>query len=97
MTIARNWTEYDAIEALERFRFEQDLSYGVPFPTVAAFGVHGAVFYHEPNNKTNKKLDDSSTLIISSGGHYFGWCQPIKRIRVSASPAFYKLVFSLFF
>ena len=67
------------VNTLDKFRSEQNLNQGVPFPTVATYGHHGGFFYYETNNKTNLKLEDSSTLVIESGGHYFGNCQMNER------------------
>lgn len=72
MNVAFNWTELDAVHTLEKFRSEQNLSQGVPFPTMAAYAHHGALFYYETTNHTDIRLDESSTLVIDGGGHYIG-------------------------
>ncbi|KAK6633497.1 hypothetical protein RUM44_004104 [Polyplax serrata] len=79
MNVAFNWTELDAVHTLEKFRSEQNLSQGVPFPTMAAYAHHGALFYYETTNHTDIRLDESSTLVIDGGGHYIDGTSDVAR------------------
>lgn len=60
------------VKTLEQFRLDQNISQGIPYPTIAAFGTNGALFHYELSNATDTKVTDSSLLIIHGGGHYYG-------------------------
>lgn len=72
MKDAKNWTEVAVARTAEQYRQEQNSSRGIPFPTVAAFGSNGALLHYEPSNSTDRQIDRDSTLVLESGGHYYG-------------------------
>lgn len=57
---------------LDRVRYEQELSLGNSFNTIVAFGTNGARPHYEPTNNTNTVIFDNSTVVIDSGGQYYG-------------------------
>lgn len=60
------------VKILDEYRFEHELSLGNSFTTVAAFGPNGAHPKYEPTPNTNAAIYDNSTLVIDSGGQYYG-------------------------
>lgn len=62
----------DVAKLIDEYRFEQDLSLGNSFPTIVAFGPNGAQPHYSPTKSTNVRILDNSTLVIDSGGQYYG-------------------------
>lgn len=60
------------VRILNEYRFEQELSLGNSFNTIAAFGSNGALPHYEPTPNTNAIIFDNSTLVLDSGGQYYG-------------------------
>ena len=57
---------------LDEYRVQQELYRGPSFSTIAAFGPNGAVIHYRPSVETNRPIDNSSFLLIDSGGQYLG-------------------------
>lgn len=72
-------TELDIVEKLHSFRAEQENFYSESFGTIAGFGSNGAIVHYQPNEKTNKKLDEGSMLLLDSGAQYFDGTTDITR------------------
>lgn len=72
MSRGENLTELDVVKILESYKHNQNLSQGPGAPTVAAYAHHGASFYYENRNATNRRLGNHSTLVLQSVGHYMG-------------------------
>lgn len=60
------------VKVLDQYRFAQEYGKGTSFETIAAFGSNGAKPHYETSNSTNVQIDDSSTLVLDSGGQYLG-------------------------
>ena len=72
-------TEISAAEKLEEFRKESE-DYLMPsFETISAYGSNGAIVHYAPTEKTNKKLEDKSFLLVDSGGQYVNGTTDITR------------------
>lgn len=67
----------DVVRILNEYRFEQELSLGNSFNTIAAFGANGALPHYEPTPNTNAIIFNNSTLVLDSGGQYYGNYQPL--------------------
>lgn len=57
---------------LDDFRFEQLESLGNSFRTIVGFAGNGAQPHYIPTKNTNAVIYDNSTLVIESGGQYYG-------------------------
>ncbi len=66
------WDELKVVHTLDEYRAQQDLNRGPSFSTIAAFGPNGAVIHYRPSLETNRVIDNSSFLLIDSGGQYLG-------------------------
>ena len=66
------WDELQVVHTLDEYRHQQDLNRGASFSTIAGFGPNGAVIHYRPSMETNRPIDNSSFLIIDSGGQYLG-------------------------
>lgn len=66
------FTEMEVAKLIDEYRYEQNLSLGNSFPTIAAFGSNGALPHYIPTQTTNVKILDNSTLVLDSGGQYYG-------------------------
>lgn len=66
------WDELKVVHTLDEYRQQQDLNRGASFSTIAGFGPNGAVIHYRPSTETNRPIDNSSFLIIDSGGQYLG-------------------------
>lgn len=69
---AEEWDELQVVSMANLFRYEQDNNKGLSFPTIVGYGPHGAMPHYEPNNLTNIKIGNTSTLVVDSGGQYMG-------------------------
>ncbi len=72
-------TELDVNEKLEAFRAEGSLHKGRSFPTIAGSGPNGAIVHYRPSEKTNRRLDPNSFLLIDSGGQYLDGTTDVTR------------------
>lgn len=72
MRKGEHWDEVMVATELDQFRREQAFSQGVSFKTIVAFGTHSSFHHYEPNNITTIKIDNSSLLLVDSGGQYLG-------------------------
>ena len=66
------WDELKVVHTLDEYRSQQEWSRGPSFSTIAAFGPNGAVIHYRPSVETNRVIDNSSFLLIDSGGQYLG-------------------------
>lgn len=67
------------VEVINQFRYEQESNLYESFPTMVAFGQHGASSHYQPSKTTNSKLFGNSTIVIDSGGQYRGRVLPTKQ------------------
>ncbi|XP_059350232.1 xaa-Pro aminopeptidase ApepP-like isoform X2 [Daphnia carinata] len=73
------WDELKVVHTLDEYRQQQDLYRGPSFSTIAAFGPNGAVIHYRPSMETNRIIDNSSFLIIDSGGQYLDGTTDVTR------------------
>lgn len=73
------WDELKVVHTLDEYRQQQDLNRGPSFSTIAAFGPNGAVIHYRPSLETNRIIDNSSFLIIDSGGQYLDGTTDVTR------------------
>ncbi|KAL1122414.1 hypothetical protein AAG570_003818 [Ranatra chinensis] len=79
MSLGEKWDELSISNSLDQFRREQALNRGISFRTTVAFGSHAALPHYEPNNATKLDVDNSSVLLIDSGGHYLDGTTDVTR------------------
>ncbi|XP_043273659.1 xaa-Pro aminopeptidase ApepP-like isoform X2 [Venturia canescens] len=73
------WDEMQVARVANEFRLEQDLSKGISFPTIAGYGVHGALPHYMPSEKSSIPIGTTSTLIVDSGGQYLDGTTDVTR------------------
>lgn len=66
------WDELKVVHTLDEYRQQQEHNRGASFSTIAGFGPNGAVIHYKPSTETNRVIDNSSFLLIDSGGQYLG-------------------------
>ena len=67
-----HWDELKASEVLLEYRMQQAGNKGASFETIAGFGANGAIIHYSPSIETNAVIDTSSTLLLDSGGQFYG-------------------------
>lgn len=67
-----SWTELRAAADLDTLRWQQPLSRGPSFETIAAVGVNAALPHYEPSNATDRPVTDHELFLVDSGGQYLG-------------------------
>lgn len=90
MWLEKNWqgkTELDVVQKLHELRSEQELFFSESFATIAAVGANGAVVHYQPNEATNKKLEQGKLLLIDSGGQYMDGTTDVTRTIALGVPA----------
>lgn len=65
-------TERDVVRVLNEFIFEQKGSLGNSSRTLVAYGPNAAYHNYEPTPTTDTMIFPNSTIILDSGGQYFG-------------------------
>lgn len=63
-------SEISVAEKLSSFRKANPGYMGPSFPTISAYGSHGAIVHYEPTQETDIPLDNKSFLLVDSGGQY---------------------------
>lgn len=63
----------------DRTRRGQKKNKGLSMKTISAFGFHSSFPHFETLNRTNIQVDDTSTLIIESGGQYLDGTTKLSR------------------
>ncbi|XP_018568972.1 xaa-Pro aminopeptidase ApepP-like [Anoplophora glabripennis] len=71
--------EKNLVQYLDEYRYEQYKSFGNSFRTVAAFGPNAAYPEYEPTPNTNVNIFRNSTVVLDSGGQYFGGTTVVTR------------------
>ena len=62
--------EITIAEKLEAFRQESSLYRGSSFPTIVGFAENGAIVHYRATEQSAKTINESSLLLIDSGGQY---------------------------
>lgn len=71
--------ELKAMAKLRSCRAAQDKFYGESFNTIAGFAGNGAIIHYGADEKSNKKIDDSTYFLLDSGGQYLDGTTDITR------------------
>ncbi|KAJ8921864.1 hypothetical protein NQ315_008496, partial [Exocentrus adspersus] len=72
-------SELDLVTYLDEHRYEQYKSFGNSFRTIAAFGPNAAYPKYEPTPNTNLKIFQNNTVLLDSGGQYYGGTTVVTR------------------
>ncbi|XP_050574857.1 xaa-Pro aminopeptidase ApepP-like isoform X3 [Bombus affinis] len=83
---SNGWDEMQVARLANEFRYEQDKNKGISFPTIAGYGPHAAIPHYEPNNLTNIKIGQASTLVVDSGGQYLDGTTDVTRTLHFGTP-----------
>lgn len=75
-------TELDVAKYLDNLRTEIEGFVELSFPTISAYSDNAAIVHYEPTEKTNKKLDNCSMLLVDSGAQYLGATTDVTRTSV---------------
>ncbi|KAJ8870542.1 hypothetical protein PR048_029565 [Dryococelus australis] len=84
MSKGKRWTELDVATSVNQFRMQQDLSRGLSFATIAGYGANAALPHYRPTVTTSQMIETSSTLVLDSGGQYFGELCTVYQIQCTA-------------
>lgn len=79
-------SEIDVANKLYEFRKNQKNFFSNSFETISGFAENGAIVHYHANQKSNKKLDKNSLLLLDSGGQYFDGTTDITRTIAIGSP-----------
>lgn len=79
-------TEVTISEKLEEFRREADLYQGGSFPTIAGFAEHGAIVHYRADEDSAKLINQSSILLVDSGGQYLNGTTDVTRTFAMGEP-----------
>lgn len=72
MSKGKFFTETEIADILDRYRYEQEKSLGNSFRTIVGFAGNGAQPHYLPTKNTNAVVFDNGTVVIESGGQYYG-------------------------
>jgi len=75
----KEWDELKVVTTLDAYRKQQSRSKGPSFSTIAGFGPNGAIIHYRPTKDTNRKIDNTSMLLIDSGGQYLDGTTDVTR------------------
>lgn len=87
--LEHNWEgqdELSVVAKLREFRAKGENFYSDSFPTIAAFGPHGAIVHYQPKAETNLKLESGSVLLLDSGAQYYDATTDITRTIAIGQP-----------
>lgn len=82
----QNKTELEVVQKLHEFRIEQNLFFSESFATIAGVGSNGAVVHYQPNEQTNRALEENQLLLLDSGGQYLDGTTDVTRTIVLGEP-----------
>lgn len=88
--LQNNWrgkTELEVVQKLHELRQEQDLFFEESFETIAGAAENGAIVHYQPTEKTNRKLQENSLLLLDSGGQYFDGTTDVTRTVALGIPS----------
>ncbi|KIE22520.1 Xaa-Pro aminopeptidase [Vibrio sinaloensis] len=80
-------TELNAEQALMGYRKQIDDYVGESFRTIAGFAEHGAKMHYAADSESSYSIDESSFLLVDSGGQYLGGTTDITRTFHFGSPS----------
>jgi Xaa-Pro aminopeptidase len=79
-------TEIDAADRLEALRAEGERFEGLSFPSISAFGSHGAIVHYRPGQEGDRVIDASSLYLIDSGAQYLDGTTDVTRTICLGEP-----------
>lgn len=80
-------SELDVVAKLRSLRQEQELFFSDSFATIAASASNAAIVHYQPNNKSNKKLEKNSVLLLDSGAQYYDGTTDVTRTIALGEPS----------
>jgi Xaa-Pro aminopeptidase len=72
-------TELEVQRMAYEFRKDDEEFDTLSFGTISGFGANAAVIHYSSSEETNVRITDKSTLLLDSGGQYFGGTTDITR------------------
>ncbi len=79
-------TEIKAADYLEQCRKQQNLFKGLSFPSISAFGPHGAMAHYRPTEQSDAIIQGDTLYLIDSGGQYLDGTTDITRTIAIGTP-----------
>jgi Xaa-Pro aminopeptidase len=81
-------TELSAEDKLMAIRREEPQCVDLSFHTIVGFGIHGAVIHYHATKETDITIDNTSMLVVDSGGQYpFGTTDITRTIHLGTPTA----------
>ncbi len=80
-------SELDVVKKLKAHRQEQDLFFSDSFATIAATAENAAIVHYQPDEKSNKKLQNNSVLLLDSGAQYYDGTTDVTRTIALGNPS----------
>lgn len=84
-----NWQTADelgVVAKLHEFRAAGENYYSESFATIAGFAANGAVVHYQPTERTNRRLESGSVLLLDSGAQYLDGTTDITRTVAIGTP-----------
>ena len=78
--------ELSCVSKLHEYRVAQKNYCTDSFATIAGFASNGAIIHYQPNEDSNKKLQNGSLLLLDSGAHYLDGTTDITRTIAIGTP-----------
>ena len=79
-------SELDVVSQLRWFRAKGENFFSDSFGTIAGSGPNGAIVHYQPNENTNRMLDNDSVLLLDSGAQYYDGTTDITRTIALGNP-----------
>lgn len=79
-------SELDVVKKLKSYRQEQELFFSDSFATIAATAENAAIVHYQPDEKSNKKLQNNSVLLLDSGAQYYDGTTDVTRTIALGKP-----------
>jgi len=79
-------TELTAAAYLDECRRRNDYWKDASFPTISAFGSHGAIVHYQSTHRTNQTLQPGSLYLVDSGAQYLDGTTDITRTIAIGRP-----------
>ena len=83
----QNISELDVVAKLRSLRQEQELFFSDSFATIAATASNAAIVHYQPNENSNKKLENNSVLLLDSGAQYYDGTTDVTRTIALGNPS----------
>lgn len=92
-TIAQGeeWDELKASRDLLQRREALKFNQGPSFPSISAYGPHGAIIHYKPDNESNIPIGTDSFYLLDSGGQYLDGTTDTTRTFHFGTPTAYEI------